>query len=387
MKEILYSSFVIIASIYLLGCNRGVSGEAKNEGVLTINIDTISESFESVDIDKIRYIPLETSDSSIISSIGKVIFFNNLFYISDFWDSKALFIFSDEGKFVKKINSFGRGPGEYLQPVDFDIDPQGKIRILDVGLKKVLTFSTYGDYIKEEKLDIRFMEFFWTGDDNFLFNSQYDIENGDCLGLYDLSSKKINTLISSRGIRDNVSIKRLSTHYFFKSNNTVLFLPRFSNICYQLSQNDYELKKRMTITSDHFPDEAFLEEFRTNPQLGDIYPEKILDITNIYETSEFLYLRIGYGRYMRHNILYSKNSGNFTKYQRIDKEKYLGDESIHGIAKDLYISILPANKKNHIPNWNKSVNELMIDDYTKSLLCDFTIESNPIIVLFSFKLF
>ncbi len=381
----IYIPFLIL-SVYFTGCNGDANRESVDSLALKINIDTIQVDWGNVSLNTIQYIPLETSDSCLIGSIDKMLFFNNLIYVSDFLDNKTLLIYTREGKFVKRINIPGRGPGEYLQPIDFDIDPMGNIRILDNGLKKILTFSSMGEYIKEEKTDLRFLEFFWGSDDQFMFNYQFDTEKeAICLGSYNLKEKTIETLIPSRGILDDISIMR-QPFYFFKSDNTVIFNPRFTNILYKLSSED-KVDELIELVSEDFPNEEFVREYRSNRHLGDIFPDKILDITDIYETSDFYYLRVVRGKHVSQNILYSKKTNNISGFRLLKNENYIGSGYINGVAKDMFISTLPPSFFVNKPDWKERVQNLNIDNITKSRLLGLTIESNPVIIFFNFSKF
>ena len=61
---------------------------------------------------EIRYIPLETSDLSLIAEIKQIICEDEKIVISD--NNDNCYLFDNNGKFCCKIGSAGRGPNEYL---------------------------------------------------------------------------------------------------------------------------------------------------------------------------------------------------------------------------------------------------------------------------------
>ena len=85
---------------------------------------TINEKSISVDIGKIsslppetlftsaRIIPLETTDSSLMAQIDKVLVHKKTIYLLDARQN-IVFVFNDNGNFLFKINQKGRGPEEY----------------------------------------------------------------------------------------------------------------------------------------------------------------------------------------------------------------------------------------------------------------------------------
>ncbi len=78
------------------------------------------------------YIRLETTDSALFSfrDIEKVVIEDNLIYILES-TFKKLIVYDMDGAPVKVIDYRGRGPKEYLQITDFDVDKDGYIWIAD----------------------------------------------------------------------------------------------------------------------------------------------------------------------------------------------------------------------------------------------------------------
>lgn len=60
----------------------------KMQTVYEINIDSISEALP--ELAQIKYVPLETTDSSLIGNIDKILYQNNKYYILDKVEKKIL---------------------------------------------------------------------------------------------------------------------------------------------------------------------------------------------------------------------------------------------------------------------------------------------------------
>ena len=60
----------------------------------------------------IRYVPIETQESSLIGGMRQIVYENEQIIISD--DINNCYLFDNNGKFIRKIGSAGRGPNEYL---------------------------------------------------------------------------------------------------------------------------------------------------------------------------------------------------------------------------------------------------------------------------------
>ncbi|MFC1492481.1 6-bladed beta-propeller [candidate division KSB1 bacterium] len=53
-------------------------------------------------------------------------------------------IFSQDGKFLKGIGGNGQGPGEFLEPLTFDIDINSSFYITDIGQRQIKKIDYYG---------------------------------------------------------------------------------------------------------------------------------------------------------------------------------------------------------------------------------------------------
>lgn len=62
--------------------------------VYEINIDSISEALP--ELAQIKYVPLETTDSSLIGNIDKILYQNNKYYILDKVEKKILVLIERE---------------------------------------------------------------------------------------------------------------------------------------------------------------------------------------------------------------------------------------------------------------------------------------------------
>jgi hypothetical protein len=92
---------------------------------------------------------LETSAESAISYITDLeIDSRDNFIVADGWQSRGVYIFSSDGRFVKELGRQGQGPGEYLNPVSIDIGKNGNIWVADYGGNRISIFSKDFKFIK-----------------------------------------------------------------------------------------------------------------------------------------------------------------------------------------------------------------------------------------------
>lgn len=95
---------------------------------MSFQLDTVQAS-DVNPVCEVKYIPLELTDNSLIGSIDKILYRNKHFYIFDKSANMGILIFNENGKFIKVLNRTGEGPGEYIAPIDFDVDAEGNIYI------------------------------------------------------------------------------------------------------------------------------------------------------------------------------------------------------------------------------------------------------------------
>lgn len=122
-----------------------------NQNFVDVDIDNLETekqiTFSSIFRD-FKIVPLETSDKCLIGNISQIEIFNDTIYVLDSSIAKALFVFDNKGKFIRKIGTVGKGPGEYINPLSFTFDEKNsQIQILD--RKKIIKFNNNGELIGE----------------------------------------------------------------------------------------------------------------------------------------------------------------------------------------------------------------------------------------------
>jgi hypothetical protein len=90
----------------------------------------------------VEVLPLETTKDCQLVMPMKVISYDGLYYVLDF--QRGLYVFGAGGKYLRQIGNRGKGPGEYLEIRDFDIDKEGNILVLD--FKRILKYSSIGTF-------------------------------------------------------------------------------------------------------------------------------------------------------------------------------------------------------------------------------------------------
>jgi hypothetical protein len=116
-------------------------------------VDLLKEGFA----DSVRYVPLETNDDVLISSIEKIDVADGFIYIHD--ATKKIMKFDMSGKFVYAIDRVGLGPGEYSSIYDFCVR-DGKVEVLDLENRRLLSYrASDGKFIRSIPLKSFFYHF------------------------------------------------------------------------------------------------------------------------------------------------------------------------------------------------------------------------------------
>lgn len=142
--------FLVVICV-LIGCtNKKDEGDASSLPVLDVTKEYPIREVKLDDIADVEYVPLETTDESLLPNLCVFFDVSDKYIITEDLVSGTIFIFTRQGKFVRKINHIGQGAKEYLGLNEFVVD--FKAEELFVGSynnKKFFVYSFNGDYIRE----------------------------------------------------------------------------------------------------------------------------------------------------------------------------------------------------------------------------------------------
>jgi len=135
-----------------------------------------------------------------INSIGGIQYFGSKFYIHDI-PSHTLFIFSDDGQYLSKIDKRGRSSEEYLTLASFDVNrSNGNICIYDVASRTVKVYSSGGMFLRNVQIGDVTRDFAVLDNGDFLFATKdyikgmkFGIWQTDSLGNYKCHISPENT--------------------------------------------------------------------------------------------------------------------------------------------------------------------------------------------------
>lgn len=345
----------------------------------SLNLDAI--------IDSVYYIKLETNPDCLIGSIDKILFFNDKILIIENLQRKSVLMFNDNGKFVKKIGTEGRGPGEYVTIRDVALDINNKsIVFLDDYGGKLLFYDLDGNFVTHKKLYYYPTAFSILNDDSFLFYQGRSINiHIPAITEYNLLFSKSDQSISGKAIsysyRDKYkSFSMGSLHSFNASENGVMFCPPYANEIYKITGRNNVVEK---YTLNIGPKDVLnaMGPSTTNDDFTNL-----LNTGNYYyfdgpaiESDNFLYFYIGRGG----DCFFSKKTkklfyGNSYRFNP-DSTKVLSFTKPITVKNNYFVSIIVPNRLVKGLKYRKT------NEFIQKVIINLHEEDNPILFFYTLK--
>lgn len=155
MKVSLYIIFFVSVLIPHLGCKsiKDANEDLKIEPEkIIVNLHESQTLRFSEMFSPPVFIPLETTDKSLISSISQLVISDSIFFIVVDEPSGMIQQFSPKGNHLRTIFNKGRGPDEYLNLYYIDIDPSNNTIIFWEPLLGIVRMDYLGNIISKIKL-------------------------------------------------------------------------------------------------------------------------------------------------------------------------------------------------------------------------------------------
>lgn len=158
----------------LFSCGKKTNNE--NNTTVSVNLDNVKAISGSV-VQDVTYIPLETTDSCLIGRISKIIYRNGKFYIFDKEQNNNVTVFDEDGNYLFSVNKYGEAPGQYIEPMDMDVDEAGNIYIFDNTNQRILKFvENSSDAVDILPIGEYFSDFAYINSDLFLLSDVYGLD-------------------------------------------------------------------------------------------------------------------------------------------------------------------------------------------------------------------
>ncbi|QIA06558.1 6-bladed beta-propeller [Draconibacterium halophilum] len=172
---------ITIAILFLVFLSCHNNNYKETEKVKSIKINPSKGQSISIEefATELTFLKLETSQRSLFSNINKIVVNKLGIFILDKYDTRKVFHFSSNGKFINSIGMAGKGNGEYILPTDFLVNEKNQhVEIVDNFTRSNYFYDIDGNFIKRiHYKDYRITSFI------HIPNSYYLIKLGDNKGL------------------------------------------------------------------------------------------------------------------------------------------------------------------------------------------------------------
>lgn len=352
----------------LVSCRQEVIG---NKAEYNLFLDSISQSLPN--LSRLTYVPLETTEASLIRNIDKILCSNHKIYIFD-KDAMRIVCFDERGKYLSSIDKVGQGPGEYLLPSDMDIDKYGNLYVYDFQSGNIVKYiSGNASDFEIWKIGKRSLDFAVMDSTVFMSRMVDDGTFSVSLASWNKQSRKIDVLKENK-IEGNWTPTYYSLHYLFRSGLDVFYYERFHSMIYLIDGEG--IREYIAFHSRNNPSIDVINSFGGKEQEW-IASDMIKDVSACYSTEEYIFVTIKPLYY----CLIQKNTGKIFCVNSLSKYGILGFGAFATTGND-FISYCAPSAQNiekicsAIPDMNREEKERFMEVQE---------EDNPILVFYSFE--
>jgi len=289
-------------------------------------------------IEDIEYVPLETTEGSIINSIESAMVYQDKIYILDMF-GKSILVFYKNGDFIKRIGKSGKGPREYIAPVAIDIDQVNQLLyILDDRASKFLIFDLQGNFVREEQVNYRLNDFEILNDSTYVVNTDTRTNfHLPAIANHKLVFTDKKWKIFAKGLEydaTNTSELSFSRSGLYKYKDQVVYNPTTSYQIFAVVEDGldpkYFIDAGTAMLPKNFDYKLSIDDFLIN---YDNLESPFMYINGpILETEDYLVTSLRH-RHRNVHFFYSKRSGQlfFGKHYRFEPYKHTITPPIKGI--------------------------------------------------------
>lgn len=309
METKLLKVFLLIF-LFVIGC-QGTSQRDKNQ-IAVFNLEvlpnTSSIKLSDLGFDHIEYVPLETTDQSLmggrfdLSDPGSRLLIGSDYYIVKQFNT--VLKFRNDGSFVARIGTIGRGPNEILNCNDVAIDKENNIYIVDAFEKKIFIYSGNGEFIKTVNYPIYGAREFRFVEGMFLSYSQNNLGNvEDSFNLIDSTGNIVKKFPNIYPFvkQPNEAYGFVHEVLFYNYDNKLFKKEVYSDTIF--SFENFEFEPHMVI---NLGDKSITQKARSEISGMDI-SKKFIIPRNLFEFGDFIYYEFGYG-FVNYSFIGSKKS-------------------------------------------------------------------------------
>lgn len=370
------------------------SSEAMTDVVKRIDLTSyLDHVIDTAIVESYEYIPLSTDVP--MGQVDKLLVTDDQIVVFDKRQSKAVYSFELSGKLSYVLEARGNGPGEFLYPTDVDLDPEGNIYVLDVGVSKIIKYCQ-GKMVSEDPLEFRPNNFAWLSNGYTFYTTRSDNDEKFQFAsiLWDRLNHSHQFHFPFNEWDQNNAIS--TYHGLYRSDSAVLFSPFFSEKIYRVSSSYSEPQLILEFDfgkySFAYLSDGMRKYFGEISNFGELTQKPIFrGIDNIYETSSKIVCTLNIAR-ERYMFVYSKTTGKYLlKSARsfFKNDGIFPDASPYAVKNDTFFSVVSTTFiASYLEHWEKERKYLSEEVERKLLFLDsedYVRMANPVISYYKLK--
>ena len=142
--------YILLVLLICFGCTKHINNENNTIPSLDLTKDYPQKEINFHDIGDVEYIPLETTDESLIKCSIKLAISDKYIVVLANMLDRVTYFFDRKGKFLSKIDKQGNGAGEYIVPHNVTIDFKNEeCYVYDSKIQKIHVYSFIGKWKRE----------------------------------------------------------------------------------------------------------------------------------------------------------------------------------------------------------------------------------------------
>jgi hypothetical protein len=357
---------------------------------LTINAGEVASAGFSEVFDEVEYQPLQLPDGLFLASIDKVILTQNRLYVFDYRRSKRLFAFSMDGSYLFSISKVGRGPKEFIEPVDFWVDEK-HIEILD-ATDKILQYDLRGQFLTEFKIPFNANKFFKLSDQEYVLytkesaNTSYGANVICDLLYYSRVSGENECILERSGAR--VPFIQERNNLFF-SQKQVLFSKMFLDTIFTLDKQKLSTTYVLNFGDRAFPkDKLDVNKYSFESVMNALNgnTDKLYHSPELFSNEDYLITR--YNQNGLYYLFYNKQQGT-TQTLKVNTKNDLDGGipflTVHTIDERAVFALIDPNFFLDLYNEYQRNPTKTIDEKALKIAKEIDINDPPVLVRYSMK--
>lgn len=361
-----FAWFVFLSFLVFSGC---MNKTQENGNTVVVNLPSeysnklISDYLQLSDI-----VCLETTDSSLIKDIRRVIIHDGRIFIQN--GREEVLSFDEKGKFINKICNKGVGPGEYTNIMDIAVDRDRDNIILYVDNLSAFIYGLDGTFVtKIENIDTdKLYENIVYLNDNLFFYNPLSSNGEDIIRSFDLVNKQYLNNEFVGKTKDFTLRERGVSIVYSKS---VWYVLPLGNYLLKLDGTDtYQINCKNFGVSEAMLEKQYTESYKLIKEIGE--KQICYGFSSIRETDDFIYFK-----------------SNLHDFIRLDKEKkeaewWRGTKDVENGISDMIYFPHDADDQQimFIADYDRIENPTIVSEFTETIGDIENEEMNPVLIFY-----